>query len=687
MEKIGNVTLDDTFYPGEDFYCDGTVEDEILEIVKNHRPAEFPAIIEEKGSWPILYHLSALRENIVNWLPMDKSMKVLEVGSGCGAITGCLARKAGSVVSVDLSKKRSLINAYRHAEYDNLRIMLGNFKDVEPALERDFDYICLIGVLEYGKCYIDTDTPFEDFIKLLQKHLKQGGRIVIAIENRWGLKYWAGCREDHLGTFFSGLEDYQDGGEVRTFTRKGLEQIFAACGVTDAHFYYPYPDYKFMEELYSDERLPRQGELTKNVRNFDRDRLQLFDEKRVFDSIIREELFPLYSNSYLVVLGEGLTTIYSKFSNDRSPEYAISTRICQDASGDRWVEKHPLTEEAWEHVESIGLACTGLKQRFAGSGLSVNSCTMQRDEQTGEPYARLEYLEGRTLAEYLDDCLDRNDMDGFQALFQKYLDLIGYRSDVPVVDYDLIFPNILIQGKTWTVIDYEWTFGKCMDPENIAFRALYCYVLEDKKREKMGFLELLEQLSISEGKLQAYREEEMAFQKFVTGERLALGEIRERIGNAVYPVQQLMRQQRENSRESQIQIYVDRGQGFREADSAFLEEADLERDLERPEFVTFTYPLERGTRAVRIDPCMHSCLVWIKEITLQGVPLSCKGRAFSCNGKEAGEQIFAFATQDPNLTFGVEGKTGEMENILKVTMEVTQVSEQITSQMGKKRLF
>lgn len=31
-------------------------------------------------------------------------MKVLEIGSGCGAITGSLAQKAGSVTCVDLSK-------------------------------------------------------------------------------------------------------------------------------------------------------------------------------------------------------------------------------------------------------------------------------------------------------------------------------------------------------------------------------------------------------------------------------------------------------------------------------------------------------------------------------------------------------------------------------------------------------
>ena len=78
QERIGNITLDYEFYPGEDLYSDGEVEEEILEIVKKHTKEEFPQIIEEKGSWPILYHLSPLRENIVDWLPVEKDMKVLE---------------------------------------------------------------------------------------------------------------------------------------------------------------------------------------------------------------------------------------------------------------------------------------------------------------------------------------------------------------------------------------------------------------------------------------------------------------------------------------------------------------------------------------------------------------------------------------------------------------------------------
>ena len=49
-EKIGNVTLNYQYYPGEDLYSDGTIEDELLEIVKNASRVEYPAIIEERKS-------------------------------------------------------------------------------------------------------------------------------------------------------------------------------------------------------------------------------------------------------------------------------------------------------------------------------------------------------------------------------------------------------------------------------------------------------------------------------------------------------------------------------------------------------------------------------------------------------------------------------------------------------------
>ncbi len=302
QEKIGKVTLDYEFYPGEDLYSDGPVEEELLEIAKNYGEEELNQIIAERNSWPILYHFSHIRQNIVEWLPITRNQKVLEIGSGCGPITGMLAKKAKSVTCNDLSKMRSTINAYRNKDCDNVKIMVGNFQDVESSLTETYDYITLIGVFEYSQGYIGTEQPYVEMLRRISRHLAPGGKVVIAIENRLGLKYWAGCTEDHVGKYFEGLENYPDTKGVRTFSRKELSDIIDKAGNFKTTFYYPYPDYKFPMTIYSDKRLPKKGELRDNFCNFDRNRIQLFNEGKVYDSLTDAGLFQEFSNSFLVLV-------------------------------------------------------------------------------------------------------------------------------------------------------------------------------------------------------------------------------------------------------------------------------------------------------------------------------------------------------------------------------------------------
>ncbi len=707
-ERIGKIKLDLTYYPGEDLYCDGEIEDELLKIARNCAEVEYQKIIEERKSWEILYHLSPLRENIVEWLPINRAMKVLEVGSGCGAITGALSRRAGEVTCVELSKKRSMINAYRHMEADNVTIHVGNFQDVEPDLPADYDYICLIGVFEYAQAYIGSETPFDDFLRIIRKHLKPGGHIAIAIENKFGLKYWAGCREDHLGTYFSGIEDYPEGGVVRTFTRDGLLAIAERCGFSEMQMYYPYPDYKFMTTLYSDRRLPKRGELSNNMRNFDRDRIQLFDEKRVFDTVLKEGQFPLFSNSYMLLLGPALSEEYVKYSNDRKEEFQIKTLQRSTGFGKK-IEKHPLSKAAWTHIEATASACEKLDERYRGSGLAVNACKLER-EADGTPYITIEFLEGKTLEEILDERLQQKDLEGFHSLFDEYLKRIAWGEEKEIADYDLIFANILIpQGSNncdekkeknrknhtecyldeekWGLIDCEWTFDRTIETREIAFRALYCYLLEDEKRNELNPDLIMNKLEIGPAEAEQYRRQEMKFQKYVTGKRLSLAEIREAIGQPVYQLTDFCEGLANKPADNRIQIYEDTGKGFQEEQSFFPEE-DGEEVLRTGEgTVELSVRIARGRSAVRIDPGSHACVIYIKRIGWNGVEVPLKGKQIQMNGFKIGEDTYAFPTEDPNITLSLWGLPSEEENHLEAVMEVTAVPAETMKHLQKRGLF
>lgn len=671
-ERIGKVTLDYRFYPGEDLYSDGAIEDEILKIVKDSAKVEYPAIIEQKMSWPILYHLSSLRGNIVDWLPIGSSDRVLEIGSGCGAITDKLSQKAGWVTCVDLSAKRSQINAWRNQHRDNIEIFVGNFSDIEPTLATDYDYICMIGVFEYGQSYIHTGTPYEDFLKIIQKHVKEDGRIAIAIENKFGLKYWAGCKEDHSGGYFDGLEGYPDGGSARTFTRRGLERIFKSCGVKDYSFYYPYPDYKFPTVVYSDRRLPNQGELIDNMRNFDRDRMVLFNEKYVFDEIIQDKLFDLFSNSYMAVIGEAPEVSYVKYSNDRAREYELRTEIWDTPEG-KLVRKVPMNEEARLHIKEMERFYQLLSDRYEGSGLSINPCKLSEDGT----YAEFPYEQGETLEELLDRCLVNDDMEEFYRLFDRYLQLTSYGEEKNVADYDLIFANILVDGNRWTVIDYEWTLEKQVPTAEIAFRAVYCYVLEEGKRNKISLDLILNMLNVSQNQVEYFQEKERLFQKQVTGKQKSMGEIRSLMGTYAVDPKVLMERHLKRILDQRIQIYFDRGEGFREEDSLYMPDIYVEENYLEAEI-----SVDGNVKNLRIDPADRSCMVKIHQISLNGTEVALQKKYIEANGKMIKSGCYVFSTQDPNLVIRLPEHLMRGENTLTAKMEVAPISTELAEDMA-----
>jgi len=288
------------FYTGTDFYSDGDIEDELLQIVK--QTDDYSSILANDDRWPILYHLSPIRQNIINWYPFKDNASCLEIGGGCGAITGALCDSLNEVKVVELSKRRATINFERHKNYDNLEIIIANLNDIK--FDKQFDYITLNGVLEYAGSFTKTDEPYKDFLKQIKKYLKPDGKLIVAIENRYGLKYFAGAKEDHTAKVFDGITGYIGNDTVRTFGKKELEELLTMSGYPSQEFYYPHPDYKMPMEIYSSNYLPTSSSLLSTSPNFDYDRYDMFSETEAYRGIIENGQYEFFANSFLVICGE-----------------------------------------------------------------------------------------------------------------------------------------------------------------------------------------------------------------------------------------------------------------------------------------------------------------------------------------------------------------------------------------------
>lgn len=262
---------------------------ELYETVKKYKKEDYPRIITKKASYPCLYHLSEVRTNLVDWIPMTKEMRVLERNAECGALTGKLLEKAGEVICLTENELSAEIIRERYRDAgDRLKVFC---EDTPIAI--NFDVIFVVGSVY----------RFREELKNLRKLLKTDGRLFLADANRLGLKYLAGCQEEYRGGYFTGVEGYgeeEKDNPGRCYTKQEYCSLLKEAGFDKMEFYYPYPDHKFPSCIYTDIRLPEKGELTENRRNFDRDRIRLFDEGKVYDTLLAEGIFETFSNSFLI---------------------------------------------------------------------------------------------------------------------------------------------------------------------------------------------------------------------------------------------------------------------------------------------------------------------------------------------------------------------------------------------------
>lgn len=562
QEKIGKVKIEDQFYKGERASADEQQEAARLEkLVSEYSKSEYNQIIAQEKNWAVLFSLSHIRENAVEWLPITGEQTVLELGSGYGALTGALAGKAKQVTCVETSMCASRVNALRNRDQDGVEILVGCYGDMEDTLGL-YDWILMIGALEQAPLYrsaqgsgSSSESACLELLQSAKKHLAPGGKIVIASENRLGLKYFAGCQEEYGKGYFAGLEGYDGNGKEegypdrpgrRTFSGPELRRLAKRCDLECGCLYYPYPDYRLPMTIYSDQQLPRAGELWDNLRNFDRERYVLFDESKVFDQIIKDGLFPVFSNAFLMILEQERKPqeeelLFVKYSNERSRRFAIRTEILKDSDGNRKVRKSACYPEGKEHIEKLPVWEEKLEKVYRDTPISLNHC------RSGEQGVEIEYLTGETLEERMDHLLLEGRTREVMELLMEYLEVVRRAGSsqifyvtpefeevfgqvllppdltcAPVTDIDMVAGNVILKENGWIHMDYEWTFDFPIPVNYVLYRIIQNYLYGNVERQSLYKEQLYKKAGLTEQELAQYEKMEEAFQNYITGDHQPL---------------------------------------------------------------------------------------------------------------------------------------------------------------------
>ena len=411
-----NKSLEDYFYGN----CSEEIERELIEKYINsvNNSYDYEKSITDISCIEEIYSFSSIGQNIINWYPFSKNATVLEIGGRLGNITELLCKKDLDVTCIEPVKYRAEAIAKRCHNYPKLNIICSVLDKLK--LKTKFDYIIIINNLEFYKELMGKQIKLEEFFKFISTFLKDNGRLIINFNNNNSIRR----------IFNYTTNKYLN--ENNTFNKTEVDSALENIGLKFKYNYYPLPDSRLTNVIFSDAMLPDENNINKFVSYYEKNTFETFNENDALRTIISEkkEMFTVFTNSYFIDAGrEELNQkyCYISFNNLRKEEYRLITKIsCND------VTKEPVNQLSVNHYRNL---VQNIEMLEKNKILILDSC---KDGKIISKYKEQKYMVYNILLDYLK----KNNMKGFYNLFNKFVKEFSPDKLLPVDLETIINDNI-----------------------------------------------------------------------------------------------------------------------------------------------------------------------------------------------------------------------------------------------------
>lgn len=457
-------------------YSDGdNHENLLLEILSNtgDLSVQSDELKAHCNDWVTTYHFSSLRSNLLRPLHalFKHNTKVLEIGSGCGAITRYIGECGAQVLALEGSLRRAQIGRLRTKDLQNVEVVSERFDDFE--VNEKFDVITLIGVLEYSNLFSDGIDSAVAMLNKIKSKLKPDGKLIIAIENQLGLKYFAGAAEDHVGQVMYGVEGRYTKDQAETYGHQVLLEKLQKVGLQSVETLLPFPDYKlpvsvvteqgalddyFNAHVFASQSVRADLQMPENLN---------FVPELVWPIVFKNKLAIDLSNSFLLVASSHDSNSYDKdilavhYGKERHAPFQKKTVFRK--SGDREVlvcrekENTLLPDEN----DKIDFHLDGYEKYITGNLLDVEFIKI-----VTTPGWKVEYVTG--YFKYYIECLEKS-LNGEGVFYEDF----SQHTCLPPAYLDAIPSNFVVDEEGHPrYFEREWLAKNGLTLGHLVFRAV-----------------------------------------------------------------------------------------------------------------------------------------------------------------------------------------------------------------------
>ena len=360
-----------------------------------------------------------INENIISWYPFKINDKVL-------------------IVSLEKENKINNFFVENKINFDCLELRNNNeFKDLKQISFNDkYDCIIILGAYEYTPLFFKSLEPYSDLLKYLKNFLNENGKIILAVDNKFGVKYFSGCKSEHYLNIFGSLLNNLDYKKSNLISKYELLKIISDAGFTNYKFYYPLPNYREANSIFTDSFLPDESnsKLLYNVCS-EGENIVLFNEIELIKQFSKDKLFDVFCNSYLVELSikEDINNIkFVSFNDFRKEKYQLQLVIDNDV-----VIKTPKTQSSKQHLENLGNYIKKLNQ------LGFNLLDYMEDNQLKSKFVSFKQFDKILVNELLEnneDIFYKKIEEWYKYLNEKLL----LKSDINFFEKNIFKDNNIV---------------------------------------------------------------------------------------------------------------------------------------------------------------------------------------------------------------------------------------------------